>query len=119
MRALEVYLNGKKLCIAGVGNKGVVTANVNCILRGGAKDEISLDTGGLNSAGEEHLRWHDRKLRVGDKVEVRIIEAAKCDEPMSRKPMKVSPGEQLRFEKRYVRQLAKKLGWTIQTRPMK
>lgn len=118
MRALEVYLNGKKLCVAGVGDSGVVTANVNCILRNG-KDEMVLDTGGLNSAAEEHLRWNECKVGVGDLIQIRVIETRKADKPKSRKPMRVSRTEQLRLEKQHVRRLARKFGWKIQGRPAK
>jgi hypothetical protein len=118
MRALEICLNGKKLCVAGVGDNGVVTANICCVLRGG-KDELSLDTGGINSATQEHWRWRGCEVKVGDKIQVTVVEAPKADKPGSRKPVQVNKADQLRLEKRLVRQLARKFGWKIQTRPAK
>jgi len=106
-------LNGKKLCLAGVGTSGVVSTGINCILRNG-EDEIFLDTGGINSETEEHQRWHAHKLRVGDEIVVRVVETPRADSASSRKPMNMSAAEQLRAQKLGVRQLAKRWGWKIQ-----
>ncbi len=46
MRAFRVYLNGKKLCVAGVGDDGVLSAIVDCVGRSGGTD-TSLHIGGL------------------------------------------------------------------------
>jgi hypothetical protein len=70
-----------------------------------------LGIGGLDSARAEHIKWIEKKLRSRDEVVVRIIESAKVDAPLedSRKLAKPDPDDQ----KEYVRQMAKRFGWTI------
>ena len=114
MRALEVSLNGKRLCVAGVGDNGVVSTNISCVLRNG-KDELFLYTGGISNEGQEFWRWHNRNVKVGDVIQVAVIETAKADRPRHRERQQVTRAEQIRGEKKLVRQLAKKFGWKIQT----
>jgi hypothetical protein len=49
MKAFEVFINGHRLCLAGVGDNGVLSAIVNWV-GGPARDEhIFLSLGGLDS----------------------------------------------------------------------
>jgi len=92
MIAVEVFLNGKKLTVAGAEDLCVLSATITATgklgkISGGTKSEkekadIHLRVGGLTSRPEpqedEHLTWvNGRALRVGDKVEVRIVETKK------------------------------------------
>lgn len=114
MRAFEVYLNKKKLCIAGIGNDGVLSAIVNWVTRGDEGD-LFLDVGGLLSPTKEHVRWSKQKpLRVGDEVQVKIVETNTVDKPAERHKSD-SVIKRRASEKAYVRAMAKKLGWTINT----
>ena len=114
MRAFEVHLNGKKLCLAGIGNDGVLVATVNWVARKN-KGDMSLQVGGLISPTGEHVAWTSQKpLRVGDRIQVMIVERSTVDRPAKKR--RSDPGERLRSEKRYVRMMAKKLGWTIRAR---
>ncbi len=111
MRAFKVSLNGKKLCLAGVGERGVLTAIVDWVA-GDRGEESSLQVGGL--ANEEHVKWtRQKRLRVGDEIRVRIVEAATVDRPV--KKQRIDPTETLRAKKHYVRMMAKELGWKIQS----
>ena len=81
MIAFEVLVNGEKLCTAGVGDKGVLTANIV-----GPKSP-RLRVGGLHN--EEHVLWISHRpmaleLKVGDEVTVRIVETEVVDEPIQR-----------------------------------
>jgi hypothetical protein len=70
-----------------------------------------MEVGGL--ANEEHVKWvRQKKLRVGDKIRVEIVEAASVDRPMEKLP--IDPVETLKAQKRYVRAMAKQFGWKIQ-----
>ncbi|HZQ18154.1 MAG TPA: hypothetical protein VFA90_05485 [Terriglobales bacterium] len=83
MRAFEVSLNGKKLCVAGVGDDGVLVANADWVGKPG-DEELFLAVSGLNNS-REHIDWIVQKpLNVGDEVQIRIVEAAEVDEPASR-----------------------------------
>jgi hypothetical protein len=120
MRAFALYLNGKKIGTAGVGDDGVLSAIISWVSRKsratsakgrGAVEEMHVDLGGLSNETDEHLRWHQRPLRVGDEICIKVLEAASVDKPRHRQ--KRNRTEELRQEKRYVRQTAKRLGWKI------
>ena len=123
MPAFKVYLNGKGVTIAGVEGKGHAWAEVRSFpprkprktQKGGAsaQEEVRLSVEGWVDGKEEHLRWADRRLKVGDEVQVRIVADSPIDKPKKRE--RRDHAEQLRFQKRIVRQMARELGWTIQT----
>ena len=125
MPVFQIYLNGKKISTAGVGDLGVLSAVISWVRRKGehtlakqpdcVEEELSLQVGGLISPTEEHVRWLDRGLKVGDEVRIAIAEAAKVDRPSHRQPR--DRAKELRSQKRYVREMAKKFGWKIQTQP--
>ena len=122
MRAFRVYVNRTKLCIAGVGNDGVLVVTLNCVTgpdrgTGRERDDLWLDIGGLISTTDEHVRWRSARLKVGDEIRVRIIEADSVDRP--RKRERRDPAKELRAKKKYVRNMAKELGWAITARQSK
>jgi hypothetical protein len=121
MRAFQVYLNGKKLCTAGVGDDGVLSAILTWV-RGARNtpsqrsklvqgEDLFIQVGGLISPVEEHVIWLQRSLRVGDDVRIAVVERAAVDRPKSRK--RTDPAQELRAQKKYVRQMAKRFGWQI------
>ena len=120
MRALTLYLNGKKLGTAGVGNHGVLSATITWVGRTSRPtspkrtvgvEEMVVALGGLNTDTDEHLRWHQRALRLGDKVCIRVIEAESVDKPRHRQ--RRNRTKELQQQKTSVRQMAKKFGWKI------
>lgn len=78
------------------------------------EEKFLLEIGGLISPDGEHVRWPDRKLKVGDTVAVRVVETKRVDHPLSRQHR--DPIAELRSQKQYVRRMARKFGWKIQTR---
>lgn len=82
MRAFEVQLNGKRLCLAGVGERGVLTAIIEHIA-GLNGSNLNLNVGGLFGSTWKHVRL-DRE----------------ADE---------------KKQKAYVRAMAEKVGWRIDT----
>jgi hypothetical protein len=109
MRAFKVSLNGKKLCLAGVGEHGVLSAIVNWVA-GDRGADLFMEVGGL--ASEEHVAWIRQKhLRVGDEIRVKIVDAGSVDRPVEKR--RVHPAETIRAQKHHVRMMAKKLGWKI------
>ena len=110
MRAFNVSLNGKKLCLAGVGERGVLSAIVSWVA-GDRGADMFMEVGGL--ANEEHVGWVNKKcLQVGDEIRVTIVDAGSVDKPVTRR--RTRPAETLKAKKRYVRMMAKELGWKIQ-----
>ena len=84
MKALEVFINGHRVCLAGVGDDGVLNAIVNSIGNPKREDDIFLSVGGLDCVTDEHLRWESPSIGVGAEVLVRVIEAAEVDPPSER-----------------------------------
>jgi hypothetical protein len=70
-----------------------------------------VDVGGLVSATGDHIDWSSTQLNTGDEVRVRIIESDSADEPKDRRHR--NPDEELEQQRRYVRAMAKQLGWTL------
>jgi len=116
MRAFEVHLNGKRLCVAGLGGDGVLNTMVDHVA-GHGRNELYLRVGGLISATEEHVRWRNLRLRLGDKVALRIVETDFVDKPAKR--YRADSKQDERNSKAYVRAVAKKFGWKLITSPRK
>ncbi len=115
MRAFEVYLNNQKLCLAGVGDRGVLSAHVTWNT-GDANESLELETGGLISTNMEFVSWiRQRPLSVGDHVRISVVEANSVDEPKTRH--RTDPAKELRAKKAYVRRTAKELGWKVIVQP--
>jgi hypothetical protein len=120
MRAFVIYLNGRKLCTAGVGD-GVLTAVVRSVHRRlrSARDEdhvrtredLALDVGGLVTTTEEHVLWKTPRLRSGDEVQIRIVDVESADEPNRRQRIDAIARE--KSEEKYLEVVAKKRGWKI------
>ncbi|HLY61406.1 MAG TPA: hypothetical protein VKV95_11705 [Terriglobia bacterium] len=118
MRAFRIDLNGKVLCHAGIGNEGVLTAIVRYVtksskVKGRSRDDLGLDVGGLIGATQEHVNWRNIRLKVGDEVLVKVIEAVTVDKPEWRHG--IDPVKDLKARKRYVLEMAKELGWKVTT----
>jgi|ERR1700756_3504600 len=113
MRAFKVYLNRKRLCVAGVGDDGVLNTMVDYAV-GNGRNELYLRVGGLISPSQEHVLWRNQKLKTGDEVRVKIIESDSTDRP--KEQHRRDSKQELRAQKRYVREMARKFGWKVTTR---
>jgi hypothetical protein len=110
MRVFQVYINGKRRCLAGIGNDGVLSAIATLVVSPGRR-EMMLSVSGLINPANEHVRWLDRKLRVGDEIKIKFSEGVLADKPKSRHPK--DPAKDLEKQKEYVRSMAKKFEWKI------
>lgn len=113
MIALEVFLNRKRLARAGVGTDGVLTAMTTWVRRPGTggrlgRGKLSFSLNGFRRAGGvgEHFTWVNRKLEPGDVLTIKVIRAAKVDEPRQRAAE--DPALVERQQKRYYRRLKEK-----------
>ena len=90
------------------------SAIVDCITMRG-RDMLQISVGGFISSKEEHVGWlEQRKLQTGDQIRIKIVEVESADSPRTRRRRSDSVVE-LRERKRYLREMAKKFGWTITT----
>jgi len=82
LKAFVVSVNGRRLCTAGVGPEGVLSAIVTWVGRGSrrpAEGKFDLHVGGLDSRTGEHLGWKTPRIRVGDSVTVKLVETERVD----------------------------------------
>ena len=87
MKAIDVYLNEKKRCRAGVAD-GVVSATVSLVSGpshekpnpGNAAQNFTLQVGGLEGLYEYRI-WLCEQVKVGDQIIIQIIESDKVDSP--------------------------------------
>jgi hypothetical protein len=118
MIALEVTLNGKRICLAGAEDLAVLTTSVSAVGKLGKKTvparsdetggEIHYSVGGLTARSDPerdvHLRWKSvAPLRVGDVIQVRILETDKADRARSRQKAKPRSGEPSGFRQHRLR----------------
>jgi hypothetical protein len=109
MRAFEVHLNGKKLCVAGL-EEGTLLFSVGCTENKQGRGEVGLGMTGLLLT-QAAVRWQHRSLRMDDEVRIKIVETSVVD---YYKVMQRAPRDERKYEKAYVRRMAKEFGWTIQ-----
>lgn len=77
MIGFEVILNGTRICTAGAGDDGTLSAIVSFV---GIRNELELEIGGL--VDEAHLNWAvPRELAVGDEITVRVVHTDLPDPP--------------------------------------
>jgi hypothetical protein len=113
MRAFQISLNGKRICVAGVGAEGVLTTHIDYVGQKG--DDLRLAVNGLFAKTDEHAIWINSGLKVGDKVQVNVIETDLVDKP--KKLYRPDSKTAERNQKAYIRAWAKKFGWQLLTRP--
>jgi hypothetical protein len=103
MIALEVTLNGKRMCVAGAEDLAVLSTIISAGGKLGRKTvparpddptfDIYYSVGGLTSRPDPkkdvHVNWKSiAPLKVGDVIQVRILETMKVDRAVSRKKAK-------------------------------
>jgi hypothetical protein len=120
MIAFDVFLNRKKLARAGVGSDGVLTAMTTWVRRRASRTgrkrrepqwdrDLSFSLGGYRSTNGdvgEHFKWEDRKLKPGDVLTIKVITAARVDEP--RRRVVENPELVERSQRRYYQRLKRK-----------
>ncbi len=116
MLALRVTINDKKSIVAGAEDLSVLSAMVTLTGKlgrnagdpGRGKPDMFLGVGGLTARRgrreDEHLRWTPHvKLKLGDRVLVELVKAAKSDRVVERR----SAGRKSSDEREYYNQLKK------------
>ena len=118
MLAFDYYVNGKKLCTAGINGAGVVATHIDLVRGVSTKkkikplEDLHLHVGGLHSRTRTHVTWLHRELKIGDSVRIDLVETKKVDRPNKKKPE--SAATRKRREQDYVLKKASSWGWTIQ-----
>ena len=117
MRAFEVSVNGDRVCVAGMVERGVLSAHVTWLHQRPDTEyqpnaeSLELAVGGLASdpsGPSEHRTWLRRSLQVGDVIELRVVDATDADAPIARQPENDARYEQ--HERRFYETLKRKYG---------
>jgi len=66
--------------------------------------------------GQETVRWQQLTLRMGDRIRIKIVETKTADKY---DVIQQAPRDARKYEKAWVRAMAKEFGWTIQRGPRK
>jgi hypothetical protein len=112
MRAYEIFLNGKRLCSAGIGKDGYISAIITYLSE---KNKTDIDIVGLLASKKLYVRWTRRPLRTGDEVRIKIVDRKTVDK-FKKIGSVDSPDRVVELQKRMVRTKAKEFGWEIRER---
>jgi hypothetical protein len=84
MIAFEVYVNKVKVCTAGLNDMDAVIGMLMCRVNpDGRPDEhqVLLSVSGINKEKEKAYQWLHYDLLVGNRIEIRVVDAKKTDAP--------------------------------------
>jgi hypothetical protein len=92
MICFQVEINGEKLCIAGVGEYGVLTTVLSYVRNREQghleeKAQAELKVGGtmsLKDSVDENVEWNGKSLTVGDEIRIVITDHLQPDHPTQR-----------------------------------
>jgi hypothetical protein len=115
MTVFDVFVNDQKLCRAGVGADGVLSATVTWVkLTGSAgrtarhlkepSAQAGLAVGGLSKG--IHRQWPGRALKAGDRVTIAVAAARTFDRPAREEPQ--DPQRREQQERRYYQVLKRR-----------
>lgn len=83
MTALEVQVNGQKVCVAGKEGLNILSVAVTWLK---TRKVWDFRVRGITDQKgfEEHLNWLDRQLSPGDSITIAVVETNGSDEPQRR-----------------------------------
>ena len=84
MRVVEVYVNGEKVCAAGLPSPGHVGTSVTWSARDRGRSGLMSVSG---EDGSDVVFWLTKPLGVGDDVTIRLCESDHADPPTLRQPI--------------------------------
>jgi hypothetical protein len=95
MIGFDVQVNGESVCLAAIGEKGILSAMVTWVVPSGPQapspdERLTLHVGG--GAGPRTYTWIPfQKLNVGDVVQVKIVEVDSSDEAIKHAQVDTAP----------------------------
>jgi hypothetical protein len=116
MIVFDAFINGKRLCRAGVGDAGMLYASVAWVQRdtrgrrrgAGFTGEPMLAFNVEGRTEESYRVWQCLNLKVGDQVRLKVLEAQTADPPS--RETRVDPAAADKAERRWYLMLKRKYG---------
>ena len=84
MLAFEVYVNKLKVCTASLDELEYVGAALTSMVNMDRRPDerrLHFSVHGMNTKDKKTYHWVYYKMQKGDRVEIRIVDAKKTDEP--------------------------------------
>jgi hypothetical protein len=83
MTALEIEVNGERICVAGKERLNILSAAVTWLK---TREVWDFRVRGITDQEgfEEHLSWLDQQLGPGDSITIAVVETERSDEPQRR-----------------------------------
>lgn len=87
----EVGINGKRVCMAGIDNDGVLSAGVSFVKLADREARFDFHVGGLgrfarSEENDRHVGWRTPAIGAGDEITIRILPPGKFDPPSGHSP---------------------------------
>lgn len=106
---LKVTLNDKVVTNAGIEKENyVVTGYVTFVRRKDSSMSYIFNVGGMDSDEDDHLGWYHTDLKLGDIVEMEVINDS-FDPPTERHKSTITPEEKLQYRIEEYQYLKEKL----------
>lgn len=89
MIAFEVFVNGERVCTAGVGEYGVTSSILSLVKKRQRRRQMWLQVSGIPADGADGDRMHvgwigKRPVRIGDEIRIKVTEKDEVDSPRFR-----------------------------------
>ncbi len=82
MIAFQVYVNKLRVCTAGIGELDAIVSGLVCrVDKDGPPSPPKTNFHVSGVSGKKSLLWVYYDLRVGDRVEIRVVDTDKTDTP--------------------------------------
>lgn len=90
MIGFEIWLNGERICTAGIDQIGSLNAIVTWAKRSDSTsdEELKLYLGGLAcdpEGNDIYLKWLYRNLQINDEIKIKIVKTEQVDKPVIEK----------------------------------
>jgi hypothetical protein len=85
MLAFEVFVNGTRICTAGVGEYCVMSSILSLLKKRRRRREMWLEVGGIPADGADgdrlYVGWIKTPVSTGDEIRIKVIEKDEVDPP--------------------------------------
>ena len=103
-----MFLNRKKLCVAGIGSDGYISASITYVSEG---NKTWIDVVGLDNRKKKYVYWTSTKLRTGDEISLKVVDLKSVDKYKAIR--RHDEKRDIESIKRETRRRAKAFGWEI------